>query len=139
MDYKTYYENQIGSGLPVFYGARYQRGHGLGSIFKSFYRWIAPIFKTHALPVIKHGASALGEEAVRTAANIATDALGGKKIETAAIERAKEAVDSLSGKAQNYMKHQSGSGYKRVRKSTSKVSSKKKPRRKGRDIFDLNF
>jgi hypothetical protein len=96
MDFKTYYENQIGSGLPVFHGAKYQRGHGLGSIFKSFYRWISPIFKQHAVPVLKQGAAALGEEAVRTAANIATDSLGGKKLEEAALDRAKEAVENIS-------------------------------------------
>jgi hypothetical protein len=141
MDFKSYYENQIGSGLPVFYGTKYQRGHGLGSMFKSFFRWISPIFKTHALPVLKEGASVIGQEAVRTAANIANDTLSGKKIEEAAVERAKEAVDSISTKAQNYIKRsQTGSGYKR-KKSSNKKSFSKRPSKKHRrlDIFDNLF
>ena len=137
MDFKKYYEDQIGSGLPVFQGAKYQRGHGLGSIFKSFYRWISPIFKQHALPVLKQGATTLGEEAVRTAANIANDALSGKKLERAAVDRAKEAVESISNKANNFIKQsQVGSGYKRKGKKVSKSVSQKKNKRKRRDIFD---
>jgi len=137
MDFKKYYEDQVGSGLPVFQGAKFQRGHGLGSIFKSFYRWISPIFKQHALPVLKQGATTLGEEAVRTAANIANDALGGKKLEQAAVDRAKEAVESISNKASNYIKQsQVGSGYKRKGKKVSKSFSQKKIKRKRRDIFD---
>lgn len=138
MDYKSYYENQIGSGVPVFYGAKYQRGHGLGSIFKSFYRWISPIFKTHALPILKEGASVLGQEAIKTAANIANDTLSGKKLEESAIERAKEAVDSISSKANSYIKrNQSGSGYKR--KNIGQKNSLPKKRnisRRRQDIFD---
>ncbi len=138
MDYKQYYEDQIGSGLPVFYGAKFQRGHGLGSMFKSFYRWISPIFKTHALPVLKQGAKTLSEEAVRTASNIATDALSGKNIENAASERAKEAVNSLKDKAQNFIKNQAGSGvYKR--KTVSHRRSTKKRNKKTHDIFDSPF
>ena len=137
MDFKKYYEDQVGSGLPVFQGAKFQRGHGLGSIFKSFYRWISPIFKQHALPVLKQGATTLGEEAVRTAANIANDALGGKKLEQAAVDRAKEAVESISNKASNYIKQsQVGCGYKMIGKNVSKSFSQKKIKRKRRDIFD---
>jgi len=31
--YHDYYIHQAGKGYPVFAGRRYQRGHGLGSIF----------------------------------------------------------------------------------------------------------
>jgi hypothetical protein len=31
--YQDYYIHQAGKGYPVFSGRRYQRGHGLGSIF----------------------------------------------------------------------------------------------------------
>jgi hypothetical protein len=138
MDFKKYYEDQLGSGLPVFQGAKYQRGHGLGSIFKSFYRWISPIFKQHALPVLKQGATTLGEEAVRTAANIANDALSGKHLVQAAVDRAKEAVESMSSKANNYIKRtQQGGGYKRKSKQKAMKSvSQSKNKRKRRDIFD---
>ena len=71
MEHK-YFVNQRGAGgMPVFYGSRYQRGMGLVSMFKSFFRWISPIVKTHAVPVPK-------DAAVKTATNIATDAIEGK-------------------------------------------------------------
>ena len=38
MNYEDYYLNQSGSGIPVFMGARYQKGSGLGNIFRSFFR-----------------------------------------------------------------------------------------------------
>ena len=34
--YEQYYANQSGSGIPVFYGALGQRGHGLGSMISDF-------------------------------------------------------------------------------------------------------
>jgi hypothetical protein len=132
MDFKTYYENQVGSGLPVFYGAKFQRGHGLGSMFKRFYRWVSPIFKTHALPVLKKGAEAVGTEALKTAANIANDTLAGKEFELAAKERAEEAIQNLSKRAL-----QSGSGrvYKR-KKNFKHLFQRPTKIRKTRDIFD---
>lgn len=134
MDYKEYYTNQIGSGLPVYYGSRYQKGYGLGNMFRSFFRWIVPVFKTHALPLLKEGAKTLGNEAIRTAANVATDTLSGKDIEHAARERAQEAFDNLKNKARGVL--QIGDGYKK-RKTKVKMFSYKKPnKRKQRDIFD---
>ena len=62
MDYLKYYEDQSGKGIPVFHGSKIQRGYGLGSIFRSFFRWVVPLFKTHAMPLIKEGAKAVGSE-----------------------------------------------------------------------------
>jgi hypothetical protein len=53
--YHEYYLNQAGKGYPVYVGTRYQRGHGLGSIFES-------LFKS-AVPLLKRGAKTLGREA----------------------------------------------------------------------------
>jgi len=127
MKFDEYYQIQSGGGLPVFQGYSRQKGHGLGNIFKSFYKWIVPIVKTHAMPVLKEGASVLKNEAIKTVANIANDALAGKKISEAAQERTIEAVNSLSQRAQ-----QKGSGIKRKRKAKS-VHFKKK---RYKDIFD---
>jgi hypothetical protein len=54
--YHEYYLNQAGRGYPVYVGTRYQRGHGLGSIFGS-------LFKS-AVPLLKRGAKTLGREAL---------------------------------------------------------------------------
>ena len=133
MDYLKYYENQTGGGLPVFRGAKIQKGYGLGNLFRSFYRWIQPILKTHALPVLREGAKTLGSETVKAVANVATDAIHGRSIEDAVKERTQEYFNNLSNK-------QSGSGYKRKKKQVSvpQNNSKKKKRTK-QDIFDNEF
>ena len=87
--------NQRGAGgMPVFNGSRYQKGMGLGSMFKS----VAPIVKTHAVPVIKDAAKFVGFEAIITAANIASDAIDGKNFNESIKERAKETIENLSDK-----------------------------------------
>ena len=138
MNYKEYYENQAASGYPVFRGYPNQKGYGLGGIFKTFYKFILPLFKTHALPVLKKGAEVVGTEAVRTAANIANDAISGRNFKDATRERLNEAVNSLSTKAQESF--QSGSGRKRRRSLNSRKTFISKKTRKGfrriRDIFD---
>jgi hypothetical protein len=134
MDYMKYYEGQIGGGLPVFRGSKVQKGYGLGNLFKSFYRWIQPILKTHALPMLKEGAKTLGSETVKAVANVASDTIHGRSFEDAVKERTEEYFHNLSNKSQ------SGSGLKRKKKQKSapqKLTSKKK--RTKQDIFDNEF
>ena len=94
------YDQKGAGGMPVYYGARYQRGMGIGSMFKSFARWILPVAKTHVVPVLKDAAKFVGSEAIKTAANIATDAIDGKELNESVKERAKESIGSLSEKTQ---------------------------------------
>ena len=119
MDYVKYYENQSGRGLPVFRGAKIQRGYGLGNLFRSFFRWIAPILKTHALPVLKEGAKTLGTETVKAVANVATDAITGKNMENVVKDRSEEYIKSLIAKTLQ------GSGIKKKKKSKISQSSNK--------------
>jgi hypothetical protein len=56
--YHDYYIHQAGKGYPVFAGRRYQRGHGLGSIFEG-------LFKA-AMSLLKKGAKTLEREALKT-------------------------------------------------------------------------
>jgi hypothetical protein len=127
IDYQDYYEKQTGSGLPVFNGAKHQKGYGLGNVFRSFYRWIAPVFKVHAMPLLKDGAQAIGTEAVKTIANVANDTLDGDKFSESIRKRSKEAINTLAEKAQ--YKLQKGEGYKRKNKRAKKAHSikRKKP------------
>jgi hypothetical protein len=122
MNFVEYYQNQCGSGLPVFYGAKYQRGSGLGNIFKSFYRWIVPVLKTHALPVLKEGAHVVSTEALKTFKNIANDALDGENIKESFKKRTKEAAHSLVEKADSIF--QSGEGYKKQKRKRTKRKRK---------------
>ena len=57
--YEQYYLDQAkqkGGNLPAFHGARFQRGYGLGSIFRGLFLW--------AVPHLQQGAKVLGKKAV---------------------------------------------------------------------------
>jgi hypothetical protein len=84
---------QAGKGYPVFAGRRYQRGHGLGSIFGG-------LFKA-ALPLLKKGAKTLGREALKTGLNIAGDVVQGRNIKQARLKSTgqnlfQKAMDTIS-------------------------------------------
>ena len=89
--YHEYYLNQAGRGYPVYVGTRYQRGHGLGSIFGS-------LFKS-AVPLLKRGAKTLGREALKTGLNLASDVMEGQNVTQAAKSRLKSTGQSLLQKA----------------------------------------
>ncbi|KAJ8048961.1 hypothetical protein HOLleu_01485 [Holothuria leucospilota] len=78
-DYEHYYLQQVGNGLPVFHGARVQKGYGMGNILGGLFR--------SAMPLFKRGAKALGKEALRTGVEIAGDVLHGTSLRRAAKTR----------------------------------------------------
>ena len=63
--YEDCYINQSGYGLPVFYGQRTQRGHGIGNIYGGLFRTVFPLIKRFA-PVI-------GRKALQTCVQITSD------------------------------------------------------------------
>ena len=119
--YEDYYTKQSGGELPVFYGARTQRGHGIGSVLGGLFR--------RALPFLKSGAEILGKQAL----NVATDMIDGKSFKESAKDRLKEGIKTFA--SQREAIQQSGSGVRRKRRRQSKKSSKKNKKRKI-DIFD---
>ena len=96
MDYYEHFKNQEGSDLPIFRGYRNQRSHSLGNWFRSFYRFVVPILKKHAVPLIKKGATIVGTEVIKTAANVATDKIAGKSFEESGRERIDEVKENIS-------------------------------------------
>ena len=71
--YQYYYtgKRQFGSGnMPVFIGAKYQRGHGLGNIFSGLLRNIL-------LPLIKGNALSWAGKVAKTGLNLVRDASRG--------------------------------------------------------------
>ena len=70
--YEDYYTRQRGGKVPVFYGARMQRWHGLGSILGGLFR--------RALPFLSSGAKILGQQAM----NVASDMIDGKSFQDSA-------------------------------------------------------
>ena len=89
--YEDYYLHQAGGGYPVYAGSRYQRGHGLGSVFGGLFKAAAPL--------LKKGAQALGREALKTGLQIAGDVAKGKNLKQAAKSRVKTAGKNMINKA----------------------------------------
>lgn len=120
---------QRGGTLPVFRGARNQRGHGLGNVFGSIFRWIKPM--------VQKTAATAGRELVKTGANIASDALTGKSLKDAAEQRLKETANRGLDAIQVQVKGQQNRGRKRKAPSSSraKKTNTSKKRRKP-DVFD---
>ena len=140
MDFEQYYKNQIKD--PVFRGSIYQRGHGFGDVFKKFFSWILPIVKQHASPIAK----TVGQEALKSAVNIATDTLDGKNFGDSSKSRLKESLNNLSVKYGNGKIRKRRRKKKRVIHDGIKIKkvykkkrkSKKRSRKQKRklDIFD---
>ncbi len=70
------------------------------------------------MPVIKTSAKTLGEEAIRTAAYLANDAINGDNMEESLKNRTSEAFNSLSTQMRNKFFQKTGSGNKSKRKKT---------------------
>ena len=85
--YEDYYVQQSGSGLPVFMGARGQRGHGIGSILSGLFR--------SAVPFLKRGLKFLGRQAIKTGAEIANDVVEGKDFAESTRQRVSDRINSF--------------------------------------------
>ena len=82
---------QKGNGMPAFVGVPYQRGRGLGCLFRRLFRF--------AMPLLKSAAKAVGKEALQTTANIATDLAKGVSNPTEVLKsRGREAASNLASR-----------------------------------------
>ena len=79
--YEQYYSHQHGNGLSVFRGRRHMDGDGLGSLFGSVFRAVAPKLATFG----RHALKSVGKQAL----NLAKDALEGEDIGQSAMKRLK--------------------------------------------------
>ena len=61
---------QRGGNIAGYRGARFQRGYGIGGIFKSLARY--------AIPLFKQGAKVVGKRALQAATEVGQDVLHGK-------------------------------------------------------------
>jgi hypothetical protein len=93
-----------------------QRGKGLGSFFKSLFRW--------SIPLLKYA----GKEALLSGAKIATDIASGRKASESAKEHGKAAAGSLLRQTADHIEGKVGGGRKhkrRRRRASSSVSKSK--------------
>jgi hypothetical protein len=101
-----YYLNQAGSGIgPVFRGAMYQRGHGIGS-------WLSGLFRS-VFPLFKSGAKTIGQEALNAGFGLLRDTINQKPLKASLKERMREVGNNLMSKADDRIDAMHGSGYKR--------------------------
>ena len=128
MDYEQYFTNQANNKIPVYEGYRFQRGYGLGGVFRKLFKWIMPIVKQHAVPVAK----TVGEQILKGATGFAKDAIRGKNIKESANQRFEETLNELSNRA-GVMK---GDGLVSDINTPVKINKKK---RKLKRILQSNF
>ncbi|CAF0995969.1 unnamed protein product [Brachionus calyciflorus] len=83
---------QIGSGLPYFQGSLYQKGYGLGGIFRRIFKYIMPIVRENAIPAVK----TVGKELLKSAANVVNDSLSGHDLKSSAKRRLSESIKNIS-------------------------------------------
>jgi len=105
--YCDYYSRQSGGEIPVFAGARIQRGHGLGSIC---------FFRRLVLPFVKNNAKKVLTNAVKTGMELADDVLEGRSLK----ESAKRRVPAGIKRTVRGLKFQSGSGVRHVKTNKKK-------------------
>ena len=111
-------------GHGYFMGFPRQRGHGLGNLFKSLWRFIRPIASNlgkAAVPLVKSAGRAIGEEGLATGARIINDIVEGKNIKESLVDEGREGVRKLLEKASNKLQKQEGSGL--IRKKRKRGSS----------------
>lgn len=110
---EDYYTHQTGNSLSYYQGSPYQRGYGLGGLFRSFFR--------SAAPLLKSGVKAIGKQLFHSGVDIMNDISQGRNLKDAATHRFKEAGKNLTDKASTKVKNMIGSG---------KRNKKRKHRRK---------
>lgn len=77
--------------MTVFVGPRYQRGHGLGSIFRSIARVAMPVLKRAGKSALK----AVGEEVAKSGSNFVSDLVSGVPIKQAAKNRSQQGLKNV--------------------------------------------
>ena len=118
--YEEYYLNQAkqkGGNLPAFQGARFQRGYGLGSIFRGLFRWV--------VPHLKQGAKMLGKKALQMGVNVTQDVLAGENLKTAVKRQGKKALGLTSQNSP-----QSGAGKKGAKRKAQRRYNSSPPGKK---------
>lgn len=100
--------NQIGgANYPIFHGIPYQRGAGIGSIFKSILRYL--------IPLGKEAGAAIGRQGLQSTSNILSNVLEGKNLREALKDETRSGVKNLLNKAAERV-GQMGNGRRRKRK-----------------------
>lgn len=124
------YISQSGGALASFRGPIYQRGSGLGSVFKSLFRFITPIFKP--------AARALGGEALGLGQRVLGDIVSGKNVKESLKRNARLAGSNLLHKAgEHFGASQTGTGRRRRTRKRQTTRRKKRAKRPKTDFLSF--
>ncbi|GFV68135.1 uncharacterized transposon-derived protein F54H12.3 [Trichonephila clavipes] len=81
-DFIPFERGQIGSGLTHYKGINFQKGYGIGGIFRRLFR--------AALPFLVKGGKTIGKEVLMTGSRVASDVLSGENFKEAVKTRSRE-------------------------------------------------
>ena len=107
-----------GGAYSVFAGLPYQRGAGVGSLFRSLLRYLIPIGREAGL--------AIGRQGLATGAKVLNNVLDGGDLKTTLVDESRSGLKQLLDKASNNLSRQSGNGnggsfdFKRYKKMANK-------------------
>jgi len=136
--YEDYYANQSGSGMPVFVGRRYQRGHGLGqSIAGLFKRIIVPFVAPHAKRIGKPILSNVAKTGLEVVGDVAAGKSAKESLKERGLTGIKRTVGDIVSQSPINFERSNNDVAKRPRTQQT-VRKKKKKRvlcRKRSDIF----
>ena len=117
-----YYATQASQTGGGFEGMRYQRGTGLGSLFRSLFRVLMPVAKT--------AGRAIGKQALSTGAQIASDVVAGQSIKESAKRRGRAGAAALLKRASRKLQRGKGLGRRRKRATKKRLGKTIKRARK---------
>jgi hypothetical protein len=106
---------QRGGNIAGYRGARFQRGYGIGGIFKSLARY--------AIPLFKQGAKVVGRRALQAATEVGQDVLQGKNVRESVKTHGEKVVKDFAEQGARTILRQTGHGSKRRRSQRSNLSS----------------
>ena len=107
-------------------GARFQRGYGIGGIFKSLARY--------AIPLFKQGAKVVAKRALQAATEVGQDALQGKYVRESVETHGGKVVKDFAEQGARTLLRQTGHECKRRRSQCSNLSSVKKQKSKPQNL-----
>ncbi|KAI3419213.1 hypothetical protein GPALN_006964 [Globodera pallida] len=107
-------------GYNVFRGIPYQRGGGVGSVFRSLMRYL--------LPIGKQLGAAIGRQGLESGNRVLTNVLAGKDIKESLVTESKSGLANLLEKAASNLNSQKGQGFdfKRYRKDAAQTGKGKR-------------
>lgn len=83
-----------------FRGPHYQTGSGFGAVFRKFFKWVFPILKENASPIVKQGLNTIVTEIGEGINKFTQDMKEKSDIKSSAKRRFSETVKNIRNKTQ---------------------------------------